>query len=342
MEVCFYSTLKDKGGAARVVNLLSKFLSKKGHIIRHFSEEENNISFEHKSAIWHFHTLLNWSNILASLPKKDKIVITAHDFRVFSGGCVFPVNCVQWEQKCENCPQQIFNATKIFEFQKKILFSIKPLIIVPSNWLKKILKKIMPWLKVKVIPNGVEVEYIHPQFDLLRYKQKLVLFVAHGGLKAGFKGGGSWLSIWNRIKVEHPDARAIVIGDVEKKQVQDVLILPYLSSAAVWKVMERASLFLYPTLADNYPLVILEAMAAGLPVLAYGVGGIKEQIDSNKTGFLIEPFSQEDLIKQAILLLQHASKLKEVGQLAREKATKYFSWQKMGYRYLKEYEKLDG
>ncbi|MDQ7031525.1 MAG: glycosyltransferase [Desulfonauticus sp.] len=345
MKVCLYSSLKEQGGAARVANLLQNFFLSKGVDVLRWDEQErafDPVNFKkYSSWIWHFHSTVNWVYLLQSLPLENRVIITAHDFSLFAGGCLNPLDCRGWTRDCLDCPLNLPEANRRYWLKKSLLTRLSPFVISPSRWLKSLIKQAMPVLRVKLIPNGVETDKINYNFSPLRYKSKVVLFVAHGGLQAELKGAKRWLFIWEEIKQHIPEAKAIIVGGKEYTSQTDVQVLPYLPSRYLWNIMQKSALLLYPSLADNHPLIILEAMATGLPVLAYRVGGIPEQIQDGDTGFLVSLGKEQEFIKMAIDLLNQPLLLKRIGELARARAEKYFSVQSMGQKYWQEYKKMD-
>jgi glycosyltransferase involved in cell wall biosynthesis len=86
-----------------------------------------------------------------------------------------------------------------------------------------------------------------------------------------------------------------------------------------------ADIFVFPTLADVLPLVIMEAMASGLPVIATNVGGIMEQVDHGVTGFLVPPNDVHALLEALRRLVESPHLRRELGSAARRTAGQRFS-----------------
>lgn len=106
---------------------------------------------------------------------------------------------------------------------------------------------------------------------------------------------------------------------------QRILITGRLSDKEVGAIFRRSNLFVFPTLADTFPLVVIEAMAHGLPVLASRVGGIPYQVRED-CGELIEPGDTEALRMSIEALARSPERLAVMGRNARKHATKQFSW----------------
>ena len=91
-----------------------------------------------------------------------------------------------------------------------------------------------------------------------------------------------------------------------------------------------ASVFVCPSLSDAFPLTVVEAMAAGLPVVASAVGGIPEAVVDGETGILVEPDNPEALSRALSLLLDDSALRRRMGAAGRERALRLFSWRAIG------------
>jgi glycosyltransferase involved in cell wall biosynthesis len=84
-------------------------------------------------------------------------------------------------------------------------------------------------------------------------------------------------------------------------------------------------IFVLPSLDEGFGIVILEAMTAGLPVVASRVGGIPEIVNENETGFLVEPANSEALAQAIIKLIDDKELRVRMGDLAKAKVKKFSS-----------------
>ena len=120
---------------------------------------------------------------------------------------------------------------------------------------------------------------------------------------------------------------------------QSIVVTGRLSDAAVGAVFRRSDLFVFPTLADTFPLVVLEAMAHGLPVLASRVGGIPHQVDA-RFGELVEPGDVEGLRAAVDRLAGDPARLAVMGRAAGRHAAVHYTWEKAATDALAAYERV--
>jgi glycosyltransferase involved in cell wall biosynthesis len=88
--------------------------------------------------------------------------------------------------------------------------------------------------------------------------------------------------------------------------------------------LRRASLLALPSLEDNCPMVVLEAMAAGLPVLAAKVGGVPELIEDGKTGLLCDPLDPASMGVAVGKMLDDADLFQKLALAAKQEAVARF------------------
>jgi glycosyltransferase involved in cell wall biosynthesis len=106
------------------------------------------------------------------------------------------------------------------------------------------------------------------------------------------------------------------------------------------RVLAAADLFVQPSLSEGLPLAILEAMAAGCPVVATRVGGVEEAVIHSETGLLIAPAAPAELTSALEELLAAPRRLTAMGKAARARAEAEFSMAAMADRYLAIYRAL--
>ena len=103
----------------------------------------------------------------------------------------------------------------------------------------------------------------------------------------------------------------------------------------VVKYYNMADVFVYPSLRqEGFPMVLAEAMTAGLPVIASRIGGIPSVVENEKTGLLIEPGDIQNLVNAILELHKDLILRKTLSSNAKIKALKEYSQEAMVSKYL--------
>jgi glycosyltransferase involved in cell wall biosynthesis len=109
--------------------------------------------------------------------------------------------------------------------------------------------------------------------------------------------------------------------------------------ADVEKVISKWSVFVLPSIAETFGITILEAYAAGVPVIASNVSGISDLVTNKKTGILVEPEDPNAIASNIIKLLDHPAEAAKLARGGREKVKDY-EWRKVIKELEKNYLKL--
>ena len=355
--VVHHTALKKSGGASKMAQMLHQGLLDKGYDSKHSFEASENHGEEllspektaqavPENSIVHLHTSADPFKFLHALPKSSKTVITLHDTQMITGGCASPVDCPKFERDCAACPRNFPNSQEVRRQRIAAILDSKAVLVSPSSWLGRLARKAHPKLKPKIIPNGIPWPEKPADKKLVRQElgihpaSKVMLFVAHGGEKAAYKSGPQWKSYWAKIKSAVPEALCFAIGGNVNSREGDYISIPYVDSPTLANFLAAADVLAYPTLGDNHPLIILEAMAQSLPAVSYAVGGVVEQISDDEDGILIPPYEKQILTEKTIMLLKNSRVAKEMGQRGFQKGKKRFSAQRMINDYLKIYDNL--
>ena len=152
------------------------------------------------------------------------------------------------------------------------------------------------------------------------------------------KGVTNFLKAAAHVAKEFPQARFVVVGDgplreelfrlAEDLRVHErVLFLGFRPDAqALIKMMDVVAV---PSVSEGTPLVVLEAMAAGVPVVASSVGGIPDQIRPGHEGILVPPGDPDALARALIKILREPELARRMGEAGRLRAGTEFSHENM-------------
>ena len=104
--------------------------------------------------------------------------------------------------------------------------------------------------------------------------------------------------------------------------------------------LREATALALPSLEDNCPMVVLEAMAAGVPVAACNVGGVPELVEHGRTGLLFDPTVPSDIVATIKRLLRERDAVERMALEAKHQATFRFHPQEIAKRHCAIYEEV--
>ena len=160
-----------------------------------------------------------------------------------------------------------------------------------------------------------------------------LLFV---GRLAGVKGLPVLLEAVAALRKDRPDVRLTLAGDGPDRESlvllarrlgieQNVAFLGYQSQRQVRELLGRTDAFVMASFAEGVPVVLMEAMAAGVPVVATRIAGIPELVEDGVSGFLVPPGDAQALAEKVDLLLRDPVVRTSMGARGREKVEREFN-----------------
>lgn len=204
--------------------------------------------------------------------------------------------------------------------------------------------------KLSLIENGVDSRQFANGKPHLRElpnfgDKKIVGFV---GRLAPEKGLHNLIQAAGEILRTRKDVVIALVGDGPAMMELQSLVSRLGLEKSVFFLGQRSDLadvyaafdiFVLPSLFEGMPMAVLEAMAAGKPVIASRVGGIPQMISHQESGILVKPGDVRGLTDALAQLLQQPEKASQLGQRALEVVQSRFSSDVMARRYLCVYQK---
>lgn len=319
--------------------------------------------FFQQADILHLHNLHGDYFNLWSLPLLSALkptVWTLHDMHPLTGHCAYSLGCQRWlpETGCGECPSlsaypRLWRDTtrQLWQDKHAIYAHSSLYLVTPSVWLQRLAEKsLLKEQPLVCIPNGADTSIYHPQDQrearrLLGLPQDALLVggCADGGLANPWKGGRYVQETVLKLKKYFPSLQFLNIGvksiPEELQNADWVHHIPYVHEPAqLARLYAALDLLLYPTLADNHPLVCIESLCCGTPIVGFATGGVPEIVRDGLDGLLVPTREGTALIKAATTLLQDADLRKKMGKEAAASAAQRFNLTLFAQRYEKAYE----
>ena len=252
--------------------------------------------------VLHLHNLHGGYFDLRALPALSAqvpTIISLHDAWLLSGHCAHSFDCGRWESGCGCCPALwIYPAVPRDETafnwaRKREIFAQSALFVgVPCSWMADRVQRSMlaPSVRaLKVIPYGVDLDFFRAEdkatarATLGLDSTRLVMLTTATSLRSQtWRDSAAFRGALERIGAEAAGAQWIALGEsgpdeqVGQATVRHVAFEPDEHRLVQW--YQAADAYVHPARADTFPLMILEALACGTPVIASAIGGIPEQI----------------------------------------------------------------
>jgi glycosyltransferase involved in cell wall biosynthesis len=206
-----------------------------------------------------------------------------------------------------------------------------------------------------VIPNGIPIaEYQHPPTSRQvwrrehGFQERDVLFVCaarlakqknHAMLLEAFSRGPATIRSTHLLLAGDGECRFPLEAQVRERALQGRVHFLGLR-ADVSEVLAAADVFVLASHTEGHPLSLMEAMAAGLPVVATAVGGVPEIVEDEKQGLLVEAHNCNGMAAAMVCLGQDPGKRLEMGRAAGRRAEEEFSATHMAQTYVQLYEHI--
>ncbi len=292
------------------------------------------------------------------------IVWTLHDEWPFTGGCHYSAGCEGYRHDCAACPQL---ADDVYELPSAVLQDklayfqdAHMTVVTPSRWLaeRAAESKLFGAQRIEVIPNSVNTDVYLP-IPKAEAKHRLgigaevatLLFGAQDGREKR-KGFAVLLEALQaclgdeRIQKLAANGRLKVLSLGRTAPDLATLSLPIHSlgytdsDEEICLAYSAADVFVLPSLEDNLPNTMLEAMSCGTPVIGSRVGGIPELVIDGLTGFLVAPGEVRQLAEALLTAILDPTRLSGMSQRCRQVIEQGYALPTQATRYLALYSDL--
>lgn len=270
----------------------------------------NEVKNKRYDALFLHNNSFSYSQI-NEIGKHVKVYWTMHDFSPLLG--------YNYKIKCINGKSHIYGPrVRDLDDRSKVLSNPNIKFISPSVWLKETTvnrDSKIDESKIIVINNYLERQKVHFNKEVCRSmygipKDKFVLFFLQGSYSFERK---NFDLIDRALKDVGEDVCFVVVGaNITRNAYLDERVISMPSSNDrdyINRLFSLSDAFCIPSIEDNYPNTVLEALSNSVPVLGANAGGIPEMIEEGKTGYLFDPYNPEDFTSKLYLLMQEKDKL---------------------------------
>lgn len=288
------------------------------------------------------------------------LVWTMHDMWTFTGGCHYSEDCDRHTTACGNCPQLKTHQNRdlsqwVWTRKMKAWQNLNLTLVAPSQWLGNCAQQssIGKRFPIQVIPNGLDTRIYKPMNRQEARKRlnlpldaKLVLFGATRATGDRRKGYHLLLpALQNLYQTGVSGVELVVFG---ASQPPENLHLGYpchylgklADDVALALLYAAADVFVLPSLFDNLPNTVMEAIACGTPCVAFRVGGNPDLIEHQINGYLAHPYDIEDLAAGIAWILADPDRHQRLSDRSRAKAEQEFGLPQQAKRYQRLYADL--
>ncbi len=272
---------------------------------------------------------------LYNLKRKSnaKIVFYFTDMGNLTGGCHYDMFCNKYTTDCKNCPAILSRlsatqAHKNLMVKKKYIDLMQPNIFPGTTILSIQTRQSFLYQQVQLFecsnaPINEKVfnqRLVHIAREILRINtDKRVLFIGSTVIseyRKGFKYLLEALSIFNQKYPEHAKNTLLLIAGnylspeiTEKLSGFELMYLEYVQDDKLLSIVyQSADIFICPSIYDSGPLMVMESLMCGTPVVSFDVGVSTELVINNYTGYKAQNYSSEDLangIYSVLILPDH-------------------------------------
>lgn len=308
---------------------------------------------------WINQGMLSLSGIQKILKSGKPVVWTMHDLWPAAAICHYARGCNHFKTGCRNCPLLPGGGSandlsaKVFAQKKRLYRNSAIHFVTCSKWLGDQARQsqLLTGMNVFTIPNPIDT-HIYKKGDQrqarlhagLPAEGRIILFVSQRVTQER-KGMDYFIEGLEKLVAAHPEMKdttsvAILGGhadEVAERLPLRSFPLGYVSDdRQIVDIYNAADVFVLPSLEDNLPNTIMEAMACGVPCVGFKVGGIPEMIDHQKNGYVARFKDTADLAAGIHWVLCEADH-DALGQAAITKVTTSYSQRAVAMQYIEVY-----
>lgn len=280
---------------------------------------------------WINQGFLSLKGIRKILKSGKPVVWTMHDLWPATGICHYSRGCMAFKGQCHNCRLLPGGgsandlSTKLFRRKLKLYKGSGIHFVTCSKWLGDQAKQsaLLTGLHLEAIPNPIDSKVFKPKGKrearlraTLPEDKRIILFVSQR-VTDERKGMAYFVEAMEKLVATHPEMKdntaVAILGGHSDELVERLPLaaysLGYVSGEReIIDIYNSADVYVLPSLEDNLPNTIMEAMSCGVPCVGFRVGGIPEMIDHQRNGYVAKYQDSADLAEGIHWVLDEADK----------------------------------
>jgi glycosyltransferase involved in cell wall biosynthesis len=239
------------------------------------------------------------------------------------------------------------------EFFERSFFWVGPTmrladrLVVPSGFLQQVFARVD--LSAAVVPNVVDLSRFTPRPERGALRPDAPHLIVTRNLEPIYDIGTA-LRAFAIVRAGRPGARMTIAGSGPERARLDeltrslgldgqVTFTGRLDNDRIAALYQQADVVLNPSLVDNMPISILEALASGVPVVSTDVGGIPFLVEHGKTALLVPPRDPEAMARALLRLCDEPALAADLVSAGRD-AVQQYAWQRVRERWFEVYAGL--
>ena len=303
---------------------------------------------------WINQGMLSLSGIRQILRSGKPVVWTMHDIWPATAICHVTLGCRHFTSQCHHCRllpgggSRNDLSTTIWQKKRRMIENESVYFVACSHWLESEAKKsaLLDGQKVTSVPNPIDT-HIYKRGNKQEARQrlglpldkKLILFASQRVTNEN-KGMGYLVEACRQL-ADMPQLGVVILGGHAEEVVDQLPLeaypLGYVNDEQrIVDVYRAADVFVLPSLSENLPNTIMEAMACGVPCVGFRVGGIPEEIDHRKNGYVADYANADDLASGIRWILQEAD-YERLSEQAVHKVVHQYSQRSVASQYIEVY-----
>jgi glycosyltransferase involved in cell wall biosynthesis len=287
------------------------------------------------------------------------LVWTLHDSWAFTGGCHVPYDCTRYQDRCGACPvlgssRESDLSRRVWERKSVAWRDLDLTVVTPSRWLADCARSSSLYrdVRVEMIPNGLDSGVFAPVDKTLARRslglpadKKIILFGAVHGTSDRNKGFHLLLQALRSLDTAPADTMVCIFGSAGVPVLSGV-DMPVMSLGHIdndrklAEIYSAADVFVVPSILENLPNTVMEAISCATPCVAFDQGGLPDLIEHRLSGYLAHPYDTTDLARGIRWVLKDEGRRAELGRRGRLKVKAEFTMELACRRYVELYRRL--